>query len=108
MANVTLDINGRPYVIGCEDGGEDHLRGLAARIDAKARLIGPRTAGPGDGRLMLMAALMIADELDAAQVELVKADAKLAALRRDYKRLEARAAAALDAAAARLEAMAAE
>ena len=108
MANVTLDINGRPYVIGCEDGGEDHLRDLASRIDAKARLIAPQTAGPGDGRLMLMAALMIADELDAAQVDLVKADARLAALRRDYKRLEARAAAALEAAAARLEAMAAE
>ena len=108
MANVTIDINGKAYVIGCEDGGEDHLRDLAGRIDAKARLIASRSTGPGDGRLILMAALMIADELDAAQVDLVKADARLATARREMRRLEARAAAALEAAAARLEALAAD
>ena len=108
MANVTIEINGKAYVIGCEDGGEDHLRQLAARIDAKARLIAPQSAAPGEGRLILMAALMLADELDAAEVELGKAEARLTRLRRDNRRLEDRAAAALEAAAARLEAMASE
>ena len=108
MANVQIDINGKTYVIGCEDGGEDHLRELAARVDAKARLIAPQSSNPGDGRLILMAALMIADELDAAHVDLVKADARIATLRREYKRLEERAATALETAAARLEAMAAD
>ena len=108
MANVRIAVNGKTYVIGCEDGGEDHLLELAARVDAKARLIAPQSSVPGDGRLILMAALMIADDLDAAHVDLVKADARIATLRREYKRLEARAAAALEAAAERLEAMAAE
>lgn len=108
MATVRLDIGGKTYVLGCEDGGEDHLREMAARIDAKARLITPQMGAPGDGRLMLMAALMIADELDAAQTELVEAGTRLATLRRDYRRLESRVADALEAAAARLEAMAPE
>jgi cell division protein ZapA len=108
MGTVQLDIGGKSYAIGCEDGGEDHLRELAARIDVKARLIVPQSGAPGVGRLMLMAALMIADELDGAQADLVEADARLATLRRDYKRLEGRAADALEAAASRLEAMATE
>ena len=106
MANVRVEIAGKSHLVGCDDGGEDHLVELAARVDAKARLIAPQPGAPGDGRLFLLAALMIADELDAAQVDLVKADARLAALRRDYRRLETRAAEALETAAARLEAMA--
>jgi cell division protein ZapA len=108
MANVRVEIAGKNHLVGCDDGGEDHLVQLAARVDAKARLIAPQPGAPGDGRLFLLAALMIADELDAAQRDLVKADARLAALRRDYKRLETRAAEALETAAARLDAMAVE
>ena len=29
MAQITIDINGKPYVVGCEDGQEAHLTEIA-------------------------------------------------------------------------------
>ena len=36
MSEVTITVNRRPYRLACEDGQEEHLKGLAARIDAMA------------------------------------------------------------------------
>ena len=108
MANVTVAINQKTYVLGCEDGGEAHLRALARRVDTKVRQIDP-TGGPsGDTRLMLMAALMVSDDLQTAEARLVRVEARLAALEIEFERLESIAVEALTAAAARLEAMAPE
>ena len=29
MGQVTVNVNGRPYVVGCEDGQEGHVERLA-------------------------------------------------------------------------------
>ncbi|MBA3897918.1 MAG: cell division protein ZapA, partial [Sphingomonadaceae bacterium] len=36
MAEVNLSIGGRDYAIACRDGGEAHLRAIAAHVDRKA------------------------------------------------------------------------
>src|ERR1700678_4431451 len=76
VGRVTLEINGRPYVVGCEDGGEPHVRALGARIDEKVRQISPDAGAPGEARLILMAALMIADQLNEAEAAIQAADAR--------------------------------
>ena len=66
MAQVTVLVNGRNYTLACEDGEEEHLTALAAFIDARVAELG-RSIGPvGDARLMLMASLVVADELAVA------------------------------------------
>jgi cell division protein ZapA len=62
MALVNVMVNGRAYTIACDDGEEEHLRGLAGHVDAKAREVLESIGQVGDTRLMLMAALLIADE----------------------------------------------
>lgn len=63
MPQVSLQINGYGYILGCGDGEEDHLRALAADLDRRIDEI-KASAGPsGEARLLLMAALMLADEL---------------------------------------------
>ena len=42
MAQVSVEVNGRPYVIGCEDGQEKRLTELAATVDAQIRQVGLR------------------------------------------------------------------
>jgi cell division protein ZapA len=32
MAQVTIQVNGRPYMVGCEDGQEPHLTEHLARL----------------------------------------------------------------------------
>ncbi len=108
MGQVTLHVNGKPYVLGCEDGRESHLRALAARVDDKVRQIAPEAGSPGELRLLLMAALMIADDLQAAEAARQAADAKAIVHRKDLERIESRVAVALDAVSDRLEKMAPE
>jgi cell division protein ZapA len=108
VGRVTLEINGRPYVVGCEDGGEPHVRALAARIDEKVRQVAPEAGAPGEARLILMAALMIADQLNEAEAAIQAAEARSADFETTLDRLAAKAVAALEAAADRLEDMAPE
>lgn len=66
MAEVDVVVAGRTYRLGCEDGQEGHLAALAAAVDAEARSIAGRTGALGEGKLLLMAALMMADRLHDA------------------------------------------
>jgi cell division protein ZapA len=105
---VTLEVNRKPYVIGCDDGEEAHLRNLVAVVDAKVQRVAPDAGAPGDTRLLLMAALMIADDLHQSSARLTAAEARIAELEKALGNLEFRMVAALDAAADRLEALAPE
>ena len=110
MPLVNVMVNGRAYTIACDDGEEDHLRQLAATVDAKTREVLSSVGQVGDTRLLLMAALLIADEHHGG-----KADDHHAEHQSARAELEARAklaeedcAAALDKSSARLEQLAAE
>ena len=67
MATVTVDINGRPYAVGCADGQEERVRTLAQQFDVHVRQISGEVGHVGDLRLFLMASLMLADELHEAR-----------------------------------------
>lgn len=105
MAAVTVEINGRAYVVGCEDGQEAHVAQLAKTYDNQVREVGEQVGQVGDLRLFLMAALVTGDELSDARARLAQAQAELARLQSDGARAESRAAQALDAAAGRIEAL---
>ncbi len=67
MAKISVEINKRHYEMACEDGEEDHLHALAASLDAQVGKMQASFGQIGDLRLMVMAALMVADKLDDAQ-----------------------------------------
>ena len=62
MPLVNVMVNGRAYTIACDEGEEDHLKELASHVDAKAREVLGSVGQVGDQRMLLMAALLIADE----------------------------------------------
>lgn len=63
MAQVSLQVNGYGYILGCADGEEEHLRTLAADLDRRIDEIKVSTGPSGEARMLLMAALLISDEL---------------------------------------------
>ncbi|MEM6971996.1 MAG: cell division protein ZapA [Pseudomonadota bacterium] len=67
MAELRVDIAGRAYRLGCEDGQEAHLSELAAAVDEEARKISGGSMSVPEGRLLVMCALSLADRL--AEVE---------------------------------------
>ena len=68
MATVTVEINGRPYAVGCADGQEDRVRILAKQFDGHVRQVAGEVGHVGDIRLFLMAGLMLSDELHEARL----------------------------------------
>ena len=67
MAQVTVNVNGRDYELGCADGEEDQLRALAADLDQRMRDLTGQVGQVGDNRLLMMLGLLLLDELkDAA------------------------------------------
>lgn len=73
MPEVHLTINGRSYPVSCEEGQQPRLKELAQYLDAKTTEF-QRTLGPvGEARLLVLAALVIADELADARATLDKA-----------------------------------
>ncbi len=106
MAQVTIEVNGRPYVVGCEDGQEANVRELAALFDYQVRQVAAEVGSLGETRLFLMGALLMADELADARSRLAQAQAELSRSRTGHGDAEARAVAMLEAAAKRIEALA--
>ncbi|NQW12261.1 MAG: cell division protein ZapA [Alphaproteobacteria bacterium] len=63
MAQVDITVNGKTYRIACEDGQEKRLTELAAMVDAHVKDLVDQVGQVGDTRLLVMASLLIADEL---------------------------------------------
>ena len=63
MADVELSVGGRHYSIACRDGGEDHLRAIAAHVDRKAAEARAAVGDVNEARQLLFAALLLADEI---------------------------------------------
>ncbi len=72
MPSVGLTINGRTYSVSCGAGEEERLRRLASYIDQKATQISGDLGQIGEARVILMAGLLIADELASAFEEIAR------------------------------------
>ena len=62
MSNVNLEIGGRQFSVASADGEEEHVALLGRRIDEKLRAMGG-AAGQSESRMLLFAALRLADEI---------------------------------------------
>lgn len=103
MASITVEVNGRPYVVGCEDGQEAHVQALARAFDRQVRDVALQVGQVGDLRLFLMASLLVADEVADARARTADGEVRAAKAQAALAEAETRAAAALIAAAMRVE-----
>jgi len=67
MPLVNVMVNGRAYTIACDEGEDEHLKELAAHVDAKVKELAGSVGQVGDQKMILMAALLITDELFEAR-----------------------------------------
>ena len=64
MGKVNLNINGRAYGLGCEDGEEERLMRLGQKLDARVMEMAELVGQVGDLQLMVMAGITLIDEMD--------------------------------------------
>ncbi len=110
MAAVIVSIAGRTYRMSCADGEEARLEQLAKYVEGKILSMKEGFGEIGEQRVIVMAALAIADEASDARAKTHDAEAEAAALRTELEAarkeraaLEERVAHALEDAAQRLE-----
>ena len=70
MAQVTVKINGYAYTVGCEDGQEPHLQAMAEQVDSRVDSIKAIGGNSGESRLLVLASLLMADEIHDLRIEM--------------------------------------
>ena len=98
MAQLTIKINGYAYTVGCDDGQERHLLQMAADVETRIDSIKALGGQSGESRLLVLAALLMADELhdqktllETLQAELTRQPTAEAEKQRRLARLADRA-----------------
>ncbi len=107
MSEVTITVNRRPYRLACEDGQEDHLKGLAARIDTRVNDLVGKFGQIGDQQLLVMVGLLLADEAAELRRRLDQQERMSEDHASAFEAADAAAAGVLDEMAERIEALAA-
>jgi len=70
MPEVHLTVNGRSYPVECDEGQESRIKELAQYLDRKTAEFVTKLGQIGEARLLVLAALVITDELADAQAAL--------------------------------------
>lgn len=63
MAQIHVTVAGKSYPLACAEGDEERLYKLAGYIDGKTSALTEKLGHVSETRLILMAAVLIADEL---------------------------------------------
>jgi cell division protein ZapA len=63
LSQIVVTVNGRAFPLNCADGEEPRIRRLAQYVDGKITDFVKTHGQIGEARLILLAALVIADEL---------------------------------------------
>lgn len=115
MPLVNIMVNNRAYTVACDEGEEEHLRELGTYVDGKVKQLLESVGQVGDPRLILMAALLITDELHEANSHLETHQKELGVLSGSHDEIHQRlhvtetgASDALEKAARRMEDLAAK
>jgi len=62
MAQVTVRVGGYSHPVACQDGQERHLTNMAAEVDRRIGALKTMGMQFGETRMLLLAALQLADE----------------------------------------------
>lgn len=63
MSELKIHVGGKDYTLACADGDEPRLTELAAFVHERAAALKGKLGHVAESRLLLMTALLIADEL---------------------------------------------
>lgn len=113
MPQVNVLMNGRTYTVACDEGEEEHVKELGQVLDKRVGELSSSVGQVGDARLLLMAGLTIADELNESLARIRERDREIAALRagapfQAIQEAEERVTEVLQTAASRIETIAAK
>ncbi len=78
MARVMLELGGTRWPVNCRDGEEPQVQRLGAMLDARWEQAQRAAGDGGTARVLLLIALMLADDLVETQGQLLQAQERAA------------------------------
>lgn len=69
MAKLEVRINHHNYTLACDEGEQDHVSQLAAEVQSRAEDVAEKMPRASEATVLVMTALMLADELYEARQE---------------------------------------
>ena len=88
MGEISITVSGQRFNLACRDGEEKRLTPLAEYVNSKAKTLIDNLGHVGESRLLLMSALLIADELDECRETTAKGPSGAADLERLIKMID--------------------
>ena len=95
MPEVEIEIGGRRFEVACQPGEEDYLISAATALNEEASNIGQQSGRLSESRMLLMAGLMLADQMESFKDKLAKRDVELTDARSEISKLQAKLSASL-------------
>ena len=90
MPEVKIEIGGRRFEVACQPGEEDYLISAATALNEEASNIGQQLGRLSESRMLLMAGLMLADQMGDFKDKLAKRDVELTDANSEISKLQAK------------------
>ncbi|MEQ5868758.1 cell division protein ZapA [Sagittula sp. NFXS13] len=90
MSQIEVDIHigERVFQVACQEGEQAFLQSAAALLDAEAQVLVEQIGRIPEGRMLLMAGLMLADKTAGLEEKLREAEGQMQALRAEVEALK--------------------
>ena len=95
MPEVEIEIGGRRFEVACQPGEEGYLISAASALNEEASNIGQQSVRLSETRMLLMAGLMLADQMGNFKDKLAKRDVELTDAHSEISKLQAQLSASL-------------
>ena len=95
MPEVEIEIGGRRFEVACQPGEEDFLISAASALNEEASNIGQQSVRLSETRMLVMAGLMLADQMGNVKDKLAKRDVELTDAHSEISKLQAQLSASL-------------
>ena len=88
MVNVNVNFNGRDYLLACEEGQEEDLQKLTEELSKKFNQLKTDLGNLGEGKLLLITAIQVIDELYTLKTSLHKLKDHSKELEKKFKEIK--------------------
>ena len=89
MANVTIKLNGKDFLLSCEDGQEEHLEELSIRLDEKFNELKKNLGNIGESKLLLITSIKVMDEYYDTKKNMELKKKEISEIKDKFKQLKA-------------------
>ena len=88
MANVNIKLNGKEFLLSCEEGQEEHLEELSGYLNEKFNKLKSNLGNLGESKLLLITSITLMDEYFETKKKIEEKKYEIERLKTKFKELK--------------------